>query len=195
MGQCTAKSKRSHERCKRYCAPGKTVCCIHGGKSNGAPTGNKNNLKHGAYEAISLETMTQDEIEYTKYVPMDTLSVYEEQLKILRVRELRLLKRIRAAMQQESMAGKDDGNGKKGPAFVNIGGTQTVSTHPDGGNTKTASTQNESHAVYILRLETALTQVQDQIRRVVDNIIKIKQASGEDDKPLPLYVESPYADA
>lgn len=37
MGQCTAKSKRSGERCKNYASVGKTVCHIHGGKSLSGP--------------------------------------------------------------------------------------------------------------------------------------------------------------
>lgn len=31
MAQCTAKSKRSRQRCKRHAKPGRTVCKIHGG--------------------------------------------------------------------------------------------------------------------------------------------------------------------
>ena len=46
------------------CGKGKTKCRIHGGANDGPPKGNKNALKHGAYEAISLETMTEEEIAY-----------------------------------------------------------------------------------------------------------------------------------
>lgn len=188
MGQCTATSKRSKERCKRFCTPGKKVCCIHGGKSNGAPKGNKNAFKHGACEAISFVTMTEEEIAYTESITMDTVAVYEEQLKILRVRELRLLKRIRTAMENEKKAGQEDETGKKVSAFVVIGGTQTVSKNPDGGQTNTVSTQNESHAMNILRLENALTQVQDHIRRVVDNIAKLREVGGEEEKPAAIEI-------
>lgn len=138
--------------------------------------------------------MTKEEIEYTEEFKIDALSIYEEQLKILRVRELRLLKRIRTAMENEKKAEQEGGTGKKVSAFVVISGTQTVSMDPDGEEIKTASAQKESHAMHILRLENGLTQVQDQIRRVVDNIAKLREMSGEDDKPLPLYTESPYAE-
>lgn len=37
MAQCTAKSKRSGERCKRGATPGRNVCHIHGGKSLAGP--------------------------------------------------------------------------------------------------------------------------------------------------------------
>ncbi len=62
MGQCTAKSKRSGERCRNHAVHGKTVCHIHGGKSSGAPKGNKNALTCGAYESISLATMSPEEL-------------------------------------------------------------------------------------------------------------------------------------
>lgn len=129
--------------------------------------------------------MTQEEIEYANSITMDALAVYENQLKILRVRELRLLIRIREAIRKESLAGQEDEQGKKGSFFVNIGGTQTISTNPDGGQSKTLSTQSESHAMYILRLETALTQVQDQIRRVVDNLAKLGSDRDGDETDVP----------
>lgn len=33
MAQCTAQSKRSGERCRKYAIPGGRVCSIHGGKA------------------------------------------------------------------------------------------------------------------------------------------------------------------
>jgi len=47
MGQCTAKSKRSGERCKNNAMVGKTVCHIHGGKSLSGPA--SGTFKTGRY--------------------------------------------------------------------------------------------------------------------------------------------------
>jgi hypothetical protein len=33
VAQCTAKSKRSGERCKNFCSPGRTTCRFHGGRT------------------------------------------------------------------------------------------------------------------------------------------------------------------
>ncbi len=90
MGQCTARSKRTGERCKRFCSEGKKVCRIHGGASNGAPKGSKNALKHGAYEKITRDTMFEEELSYIKDVSTDPVSILEEQLRILKVKELRI---------------------------------------------------------------------------------------------------------
>lgn len=48
MGQCTARSKRTGERCRRYCAEGHEVCYYHG-QGGGAPAGNMNALRWGVY--------------------------------------------------------------------------------------------------------------------------------------------------
>ncbi len=47
MPQCTAKSKRSHRRCRRSAAPGRSVCDKHGGKSLSGIA--HPNWKHGRY--------------------------------------------------------------------------------------------------------------------------------------------------
>lgn len=63
MAQCTAKSKQSGQRCKRYAVPGKTVCVMHGGKSPGGLA--SPNLKTGRH---------------SKYLPKNLLGKYKEAL-------------------------------------------------------------------------------------------------------------------
>ncbi|MFR1534295.1 MAG: HGGxSTG domain-containing protein, partial [Bilophila wadsworthia] len=93
--QCTAKSKRSGEQCRNHAVKGKTKCRIHGGANDGPPKGNKNALKHGAYEAISPETMTEEEIAYANAVTLNPCETLREQLKTLRVKEARIAKRLK----------------------------------------------------------------------------------------------------
>jgi len=74
MAQCTAKSKRSKQRCRKWAMRGKTVCHIHGGKSKGAKTkaGKERSrqaaLRHGGYtkEAKALRKEAMDLIRQTK---------------------------------------------------------------------------------------------------------------------------------
>lgn len=191
MAQCTATSKRTGERCKRMCAPGKTVCKWHGGNSKGAPKGNKNALKHGAYESISLETMFPDEIEYANSVTLDPLTTLQEQLRVLRVKEARLAKRMKKALEAEMNAGKDDGTGKKGSQMVVITATQTQAENYQGEKSKTVTTTSETHTMQYLRLEQAHSIVLEQIRRVLEAIAKIEGMTGQNDEPLPLYTVIP----
>lgn len=167
MGQCTATSKRTGERCKRFCAPGKKVCKWHGGASNGAPKGSKNALKHGAYEKITRETMFADEVEYADSVDTDPVSVLEEQLRVLKVKELRIAKRMKEAMLAEQDAGKDDGTGKKKPSVVTLTVATTQTKNFAGEESKTVSSTSETFAQNYLRLEQAHTTVLAQIGRTV----------------------------
>lgn len=167
MGQCTATSKRTGERCKRFCAPGKKVCKWHGGASNGAPKGSKNALKHGAYEKITRETMFADEVEYANSVDTDPASVLEEQLRILKVKELRIARRMKEAMLAEQDAGKDDGTGKKKPSVVTLTVATTQTKNFAGEESKTVSSTSETFAQNYLRLEQAHTTVLAQIGRTV----------------------------
>ncbi len=67
MGQCTAKSKRSKERCLKWAIRGRTTCRMHGGTSRGPKTkiGKERSrlavLHHGGYtkeaKAMHKESM------------------------------------------------------------------------------------------------------------------------------------------
>jgi glucans biosynthesis protein len=55
LPKCKAIAKGTQKKCCNPAMKGKRVCYIHGGKSPGAPKGNKNAFKHGYYttEAIA----------------------------------------------------------------------------------------------------------------------------------------------
>ena len=186
MGQCTATSKRTGERCKRFCAPGKKVCKWHGGASNGAPKGSKNALKHGAYEKITRETMFADEVEYADSVDIDPASVLEEQLRILRVKELRIARRMKEAMLAEQDAGKDDGTGKKKPSVVTLTVATTQTKNFAGEESKTVSSTSETFAQNYLRLEQAHATVLAQISKTVALLADLrgKQDTADNEPPV-----------
>lgn len=186
MGQCTATSKRTGERCKRFCAPGRKVCKWHGGASNGAPKGSKNALKHGAYEKITRETMFADEVEYADSVDTDPASVLEEQLRILKVKELRIARRMKEAMLAEQDAGKDDGTGKKKPSVVTLTVATTQTKNFAGEESKTVSSTSETFAQNYLRLEQAHTTVLAQISRTVALLADLRGEQDTADNEPPV---------
>jgi len=55
LPRCQAKAKSTGKRCGNPAMKGKRVCYIHGGKSKGAPKGNKNAYKHGRNSAETIE--------------------------------------------------------------------------------------------------------------------------------------------
>ena len=191
MGQCTATSKRTGKRCKRFCQPGKTVCKWHGGHSSGAPRGNKNSLKHGAYETITRETLFEDEIEFVEGLEFDPIKTLQEQICMLRVKELRLARRMKQALVAEMEVGQDNGTGKKKPGTTLLAVTTVQTQNFQGETSKTITSSSETHAMYYLRLEVAHTTVLDQIRRAMDNLAKLEAKSGVGEEPLPLYTLPP----
>lgn len=191
MGQCTATSKRTGERCKRFCQPGKTVCKWHGGNSPGAPKGSKNALKHGAYETITRETLFEDEIEFINELDIDPIKTLQEQIRMLRVKELRLAKRMKQALVAEREAGQEDGAGKKKLGTTLLSVTTVQTQNFQGEKSKTVTSSSETHAMHYLRFEAAHTTVLDQIRRAMDNLARLEAESGVGEEPLPLYTLPP----
>jgi len=62
MAQCTAKSKRSGERCKNNCSPGRTTCRYHGGS---IPRGfDLPQTKHGLYSKSMPRRLLADYNEF-----------------------------------------------------------------------------------------------------------------------------------
>lgn len=189
MKQCTAISKGIGERCKRVCVKGKNVCYIHGGALHGAPKGSKNALKHGAYETITREMMFDDEIEYANSVSIDPIETLEEQLRILRVKELRIAKRMKAALLAEKEAGQDDGKGKKKPSVVTLTMSTTQTENFVGEKSKTVSSTSETFAQNYLRLEQAHTVVQAQISKTIVLLAQLKtEQDTADDVPSVINV-------
>lgn len=101
MAQCTAKSKRSGERCKKAAVVGRNVCHIHGGKTPGgiAAAG----FKHGRY---------------SKHIPKNLSQHYQELLNdpdILSLQDdVALLRSMVAKHLQES------GDGDTHPAWLEV---------------------------------------------------------------------------
>ena len=198
MGQCTAHSKRTGERCKRFCAPGKKVCKWHGGLSTGPKTPmNTNALKTGLKQTIRRDTLFEDEKALIDTLSVDPRTVLEEQLRLLQIKERRISQRIRAAMLAEKQAGKEDATtGLKRSATQLLSTTTTRTRNPQGGNSFSVTSQSEVYALYCVRLEMAHNTVLEQISRVASRLAKIEAEASMNTNPLPLYTLPPkYEDA
>jgi glucans biosynthesis protein len=55
LPRCSATAKSTGRRCGNPAMKAKKVCYLHGGKSCGAPKGNKNALKHGYFTFEAIE--------------------------------------------------------------------------------------------------------------------------------------------
>lgn len=187
--RCSATSHSTGEQCKNTCVPGKRVCRFHGGLSAGPPRGSKNALRTGAHETILEATMTVEERAYLAALDTDPLIMLRENLKMLKLRELRIMQRVRNAREAEARAGQPtgerDGEGRerRHPALVVKGGTQTVVNSTQNSGT-TVATCSESYAEHIAHWEKGLSDVQDQIRRTLDSIARIEADQGGEEQGI-----------
>lgn len=167
---------------------GKTKCRIHGGANGGPPKGNKNALKHGAYEAISLETMTEEEIAYANAVTLNPRETLREQLKTLRVKEARVARRLKKAKEDMENVGRDDGTGRKIPAMAVLTGTQGKQVDAEGRESSSFSTASETQELRYLRLDAAHSTVLEHIRRVSESLARREGEDGGEERQTGVLV-------
>lgn len=185
MAQCKAKSKRSGERCRRYAMKGKAVCSMHGGKSKGAAKNNKNALKTGQRETITFETMTPKEFESIKAMEINPVVILEGQLKILCIRELRIMKRMKEILDTELLAGQSNDLSEKDLEMVAISGSEIEIEKGGAIVTMSTTTNKETFTLNYLRLDNALTAIQGAIVKTVERLVSIKALIGDDkDEPI-----------
>ncbi|WP_186380452.1 HGGxSTG domain-containing protein [Brevibacillus brevis] len=105
---CGAKTRRGEPCKKSVLANGR--CRLHGGKSTGPKNkvkhreslkGNKNALKHGLYEAIWEDMLTEEERELYAQVSIDPKAQVENGFKLSDIRIRRMMKRIKREEQKK----------------------------------------------------------------------------------------------
>ena len=137
----------------------------------GAEERNTNALKTGEYETIYDDLLTDEEKALLKQIELeDKKNQLMTEIKILSIRERRILRRI-----QELQAGKD-------MSIVRMSKTTSNHINYDGVNGTVTSTEAESTINVIQKLEDALTRVQEAKRRYIDSYHKVET----DDRKLEL---------
>lgn len=123
------------------------------GSHKGAPAGNKNAEKDGAYSAVFFDTLTDDERRDLERVPLEAEAALEQEMKILKYREAKILAKID---EYEKMDPEE--------LFINtaVWGDMEM--------------QNRDSAfARVLKLQEALYKVQGRIARVADSLRAIAE--------------------
>lgn len=158
------------------------------GNRGGAPKRNTNALKHGGYAKIFWEDLTPEEIAMARTIPTEPEELLFDQIKLLTVRERRIMKRIAYfdgiesgqvlsdVVRSEDKRQFDD---KEEKALYNeriaekIEAGDRLPGHPYHVQTRTEATHN-----IILHLEEVLTRIQDEKRRAIDSLIGLHRKGG-----------------
>lgn len=161
---CGAKT-RAGTPCKNPAMPNGR-CKLHGGKSTGAPKGNKNALKHGAYETVRFDMLEEDELIYIeRNKNRQLLQQINDEIQLYNIRERRMLKRIKDLKDGDHFS------------VVEISESKGV----DRGKSKDLVEKKElSNEEQIMRIEEALTRIQEKRTRALELKAKLLETLGDD---------------
>ncbi len=155
-------------------------CFRHGGDGSGAPEGNKNALTTGEYETIHLSALSPaEQALYGSLPDIAPRDEVEREIRLISVREHRILLRIRRATEDE--AGSESG----------LGITSTSHEKGKVGWEDTDKTTTDSAPIEdrVMRLEDALTRVQALKVRYVDQLRGILKENPPESGGLDAIVE------
>ncbi|TPE70658.1 phage terminase small subunit [Halalkalibacterium halodurans] len=153
-----------------------------GNSGGAAPRGNKNALTTGEYESILFDTLTEEEQELFSIVDTSPVSQIEENIRILAIRERRMLQRINDII--EGMTEKEVRILKQlrktkvpveKPDFENGGFKEVIV------NKEELVVVEEEETTYrkiddILKIEDALTRVQNQKQKAIKLLFEMTEA-------------------
>lgn len=136
------------------------------GPHPGAPPGNKNAEKDGAYSAVFLDLLTDQERELVEKTPLEAREALEHEMKILKFREHKILAKIadyEAAPEGELyISGLLDMRGPQGSK--------------DGAKQNIGMYQKDSPYRRIMALQEALYKVQGRIAKVADSLRALEES-------------------
>lgn len=135
-----------------------------GNKGGHAPIKNKNAVATGEYESIYKDVLDDEEIElFNEYSVINKAKELENELKLLIIRERRMLKRI----ADLNSTGRD-------LTINSITRNKSSTTEYGGSVSESSSTYAESTIEKVQRIEEALTRIQEAKRRCIDSLHKIE---------------------
>lgn len=159
---CGAKT-RTGRPCRNYAMPNGR-CRLHGGKSTGPKDksklkGNKHRLTTGEYEAIWEDTLTEEEKALFYEIELDKLKAVENEIKLVEIRERRMMNRIKK-LKQVDMVALEEEKGVVMGKEVNV-------------------TKSVNNLQLINDIEEALTRVQNTKHRLIQEKHRIEEDLGK----------------
>lgn len=122
------------------------------GSHPGAPSGNKNAEKDGAYSAVFLDALTDEEREIVEKAPLEVRAALEHEMKILKFRENKILSKIAEYEKAE-----------EGVVYL------SAMTEIRGKN-NTTMRFSDSAFKRVQSLQEALYKVQGRIAKITDSL-------------------------
>lgn len=162
------KAKKSQPKNKKSCNLSKSQPIKEIIHKSGAPPGNHNAVKHGAYSLVSWDCLDDDEKKIAEEMLDNEEELVIEQLRLYTIRERRILRAIKKV--KESTV--------KGQFAVSKKISQETTKN---GKKETLSIESEDVSFATLRLERELTSVQRNKTAAINLLSEIRKNKGESD--------------
>ena len=130
------------------------------GPHPGAPPGNKNAEKDGAYSAVFLDLLTDQERELVEKTPLEAREALEHEMKILKFREHKILGKIAEYEKSE-----------EGMTYL------SAVTEIRGGKSDITYSMKDSAFKRIQSLQEALYKVQGRIAKTTDSLRGLEESA------------------
>lgn len=169
-----------------------------GNSGGGAPIGNQNALKHGGYSQIFWDTLSEEEKEMIDTMDHDVEQQLIDEISLLTVREHRILHQLKKY--------REIANGKAGQVVSSVVRSEDKREFANEeerllyeernqqkidageklpGRSYHVTTTTEAAIDIVHRLEEALSRCQDQKRRALDSLDRVRSRdNGSGDKPV-----------
>lgn len=159
-------------------------------KGHGAPTGNQNATKHGAYCAVYIDALSEEEQQLLESIDDSEEQHLIEEIRLITIRERRLLKRIQNFEEQSQRTKGMLIKGVKKTSTAKFDGKADIKANNkkelNAEITETSVTDTESAMESIMKCEAELTKVQRAKNKLIDSLMNYrlqwKQNGGTPDK-------------
>lgn len=135
------------------------------GSHKGAPPGNKNAEKDGAYSAVFFNMLTEPEREFLEKTPLGSREALEHEMKILKFREHKILEKIAEyeALPADSL-------------YTNsVLDMRIPKKGQDGAEQTMGMYTKDSAFSRVLKLQEALYKVQGRIAKIADSLRALEE--------------------
>lgn len=129
------------------------------GSHKGAPPGNKNAEKDGAYSAVFLDTLTEEEKKLVEGTPLEVREALENEMRVLKFRENKILSKI-----------ADYEKAEEGAMYL------SAMTEIRGKN-NTTMRFSDSAFKRVQSLQEALYKVQGRIAKITDSLRALDESA------------------
>lgn len=150
------------------------------GNNGGAPVGNKNAFKHGAYEEIKFAHLTDRERELVMLMPEDAITQQRYLIAELEIREQRMMERLSALYAKLDIAPQ---SGEAADGMLLIEDMQTGYTKKSGQDKGKMSTKVRRNALEMaVNIEDAITRIQRQKQKAIESMERMLRNTGVDNR-------------